>query len=217
MVYYDSQDILNLFVHLNKEHIRYFVIKNIGSEIPKRLKRGKDIDLCVHPADDTNYRRLMRKLGYLRTPHVRGTESGWQCMYGLPAPLMVKHVHTGIMIDSCNKLCVKSLCMKAWIPLDGFITDSVWGKISIDHDYGYYKLDDKTLLVYLLARCIFDKEKFTSEYMAEIDERKPLLRDFWTQEAILRVFFKFAPNLIRLVEMGDYELIIDEYRSFSSY
>jgi hypothetical protein len=116
-----------------------------------------------------------------------------------------------------RRLSCKSLTPRVWIPLDKKIQQSVWDNKIFDKEQNSWRMDDKNLLVYLLARCIFDKRIFSDLYIKEIENHKNLLNDDYVLEALHLVFFNFTPTLMKLLKIDMYKKIINEYISFKEY
>ena len=126
-------------------------------------------------------------------------------------------IEYNLYIDASFALCCKSLVPKTWIPLDKKINQSAWTEKAFDAKNNFWQLDDKNLLIYLLARCIFDKEIFKDAYIIEIEKRLNLFNDIYVREAMELVFFKFTPKLVNLIKNKNYASIINEYISFKEY
>ena len=217
---YIPKELVQSFFHdINQFGIHYVLIKNIGGELPETLKDGKDIDILVMEQDKQLFTQQMIKHGYHALTHPLGVEHGWAFAYGLPEYQFWNKGGTEckFYIDAAFKLCCKSFIPKVWIPLDKKINEDVWKNRSWDEENQWWMLDEKTELIYLLVRCIFDKNEFSGIYVTEIEQRKRLLQDSQVIEKLRLVFFRFTDTLIRMVEAGEYESIIQSYITFSDY
>lgn len=214
------RELITEFFHdINQFEIHYVLIKNIGGELPESLKDGKDIDILVLEEDKDEFTRQMVKKGYHTHTPPLGLEHGWSFAYNLPEYQFWKKSGTdyNLYIDACFKLCCKSFMPKVWIPLDKKINEDIWKKRVWDEKNQWWTLDERTELIYLLVRCVFDKRGFSPLYIAEIEQRKELLKDEEVLEKMRLVFFKFTDTLIRMIEEQKYESIIERYIAFSEY
>jgi len=217
-MYIPQQYIDGFFKMLHQQPINYVLIKNNDNELPSKLLDGKDIDILVHPDDKIKFEISMKGNYHTHTPPL-GRANGWNFGYGLPEYQFWRKDDTeyNLYIDASFALCCKSLVPKTWIPLDRKINESVWVNKIYDEQNGFWKIDERNLLVYLIVRCIFDKKHFSDIYILEIEKRINLLTDSYVGEALGLVFFKFTPNLITLINNKNFESIIKEYISFMEY
>ena len=207
--------IRDFFSLLNKNDIHYLLIKNIGKELPQKLRKGKDIDILVHSDDRMKIAKLMCENGFLYRIHPFGSEHGWHFTYGLEKCQFWEKKN--FYIDICSRLCVKSLTPRTWVPLDEKINSRIWEKSSWNKDLGCACLDEKTLFVYLFARAVFDKREFSAKYIEEIEKRKELLGEPEVRDLLSCVFYKFTEELVQLVENGMYEKIVSKFLTFRDY
>ena len=214
---YAENDVLDFFTKLNERNINYLLIKNIGEELPKKLKYGKDIDILVHPDCYAKYLALMPTWGFKEIVHPHGTKRGWQFLYGMESCHKFEHRQSGIQIDGYAQLATKSIGMNAWLPLDKSIQESVWRNKVWNKQFKWWQMDDKNLLVYLVTRSVFEKEKFSSVYIADIEKLLPLIDEKTVQDKFGKIFFKFAPHLTEMLKEHSLEEIRDTYISFADY
>jgi hypothetical protein len=204
---------------MNESAVDYVLIKNVNNELPSGLLDGKDIDIVVAPQCKTRFERTMQNNDYRAHTNPFGKANGWNFAYGLQEYQFWKKegIPGDLYIDASFALCCKSLTPNIWIPLDGFINETIWKNRIFDDALNCWRMDDKNLLLYLLVRCIFDKRNFTAAYISDIEKLKHLFMDDYVRKAMNLVFFAFAPNLIDLVSRGRYESILTEHLSFSEY
>lgn len=217
---YISKDIImNFFEDINQSEIRYVLIKNIDMELPEKLKDGKDIDILVMEEDKDIFAQYMLSRGFIRQVPPFGVENGWAFAYKLPEYQFWKasSENYDFYIDACFKLCCKSFMPKVWIPLDRVINDDIWKKREWDEEHSWWKMDEKTELIYLLVRSIFDKKEFNDLYIMEIEKRKYLLADMEVVSKLKLIFFKFSECLIAMVQEGKYDDIVQKYVTFTDY
>lgn len=216
-MYICKKTILEFFELLNKKGLRYVLIKNINDELPDMLVDGKDIDILVHPDDYTKYKIVMADNDFSMIFHPEGYKYGWLFLYGVKEFVKFKSIKTGLEVDACFQICTKSINMNAWIPLDKAINASIWKNKVWDEKNHWWIMDDKNLVVYLITRCVFEKELFSSKYIYEIDKRKYLLENIECIKKLNLIFFSFTEELIKLIKNDDYEKICNTYIQFTKY
>lgn len=216
MINIDTHVIGNLFQKLNENYIQYVLIKNIGEELPDKLKYGKDIDILLDFEHDDRYARCMKEMGFEDIVHPESEETGWQMLYGVHNPKK-KKIPNSLEVDVHYELAVQSIQKRQWCPLDKMINQRVWKCKQWDSNLNCWKLDEKTLLVYLIARCVFDKETFSEAYKDEINKRESMLDDSEVTAMLERVFFRYTPYLIREIKAQEYDTIVKKYLAFDKY
>ena len=214
-----EKEIRSFFALLNENKIQYLLIKNIGEELPKNLKDGKDIDILVHPDDRIKFAKLMSENGFLYRIHPFGVEQGWKFAYGLEKHQFweKKYCDCLFYIDVSFRLCVKSLTPKTWVPLDEKLNSSIWENQAWNEELKCPCLDEKTLFIYLFARSVFDKRNFSEKYIAEIEKRKNLLDEAEIQDLLSCIFYNFTDSLIQLAKDGRYGEIVQKFLTFKGY
>ena len=217
--YIEAPEILSFFKLLNDSNINYVLIKNVGGELPYNLKDGKDIDILVKLEDRPLFVKTMLKGGFLKRIPPLGREAGWKFGYQLPEYQFwqKRGIAQNFYIDCCFKLMCKSLTPNYWIPLDISINERIWKNKVWDDDLGCWRIDDKTLFPYLIARCVLDKKEFKSVYVKDINERLQYLDDDEVQAMLSTIFYRFTPMLTELLKAGRYDEIISKYISFKDY
>ena len=217
--YLDNSLIENFFKMLNESGINYVLIKNIGEELPNHLKDGKDIDILVKLEDREAFMKVMLNGGFLKRIHPLGKEAGWRFGYQLPEYQFwqLGGIEQVFYIDCCFKLMCKSLTPKYWVPLDRCINNSVWENKVWDAKLNCWKIDDKTLLSYLLARCVFDKRTFSEVYKEDIEKLLCYIDDSDVQTMLETIFYKFTPVITEMLKAGKYDEIVRSYISFKNY
>ena len=209
--------VINLFFQkLNVNNINYVLIKNIGNELPKQLKYGKDIDILLDYRHDEKYSRCMKEMGFVDIVHPQSEENGWKMLYGVHNPKM-KKIPDSLEVDVHYELAVQSIQKYQWCPLDKIINQRAWKYKQWDTVLNCWKMDEKTLIVYLIARCVFDKENFSDAYRNEINGRENLLDDDEVVEMLEKVFYRYTPTLIHQIKTHEYDMIIERYLAFDKY
>lgn len=214
-----EKDVIEFFDLLNRHKIRYLLIKNIACELPGKLRSGKDIDIIVQPEDRSRFSKVMEENGFLYRIHPFGIEHGWKFAYGLEKHQFWQKKDCGAVfyIDVCFRLCVKSLTPKTWVPLDEKVNSRIWENKAFNEELKCPCIDQKSLFVYLVARCVFDKRGFSENYIAEIEKLRKSTDDFEVRELLSCVFYNFTDTLISLLKTEKYEEIVRRFLSFKDY
>ncbi|MBQ9282613.1 MAG: hypothetical protein IJ207_10545 [Treponema sp.] len=212
-----EKDVMDFFKMLNENHVCFLLIKNTGDELPAKLKPGKNIGIIVNPADKLKFAEVMKKNDFLYRIHPFGREHGWNFAYNLESHQFWQKKNSDYFVDVCFALCVKSLSPMVWVPLDEKINSRVWKNSVLNEKLGCSQLDEKTLLVYLIAHCLFDKRCFSDSYVKAIGDLKSLLGDEDVRKMLKTVFYEFTDSLINLVHADCYSKIFSSYLSFTEY
>ncbi len=216
-MFYKAEDVRELFNILNAHNINYILTKNISDELPDKLKIGKDIDLIIHPNDYDKFKTLLADFGYRKITHPHGKEVGWIFMYGAHENIFLRHATNSLIVDAYAELCTKSIVMNAWLPLDRIIQESVWADKVWDAENQWWIMDDENMIIYLITRSVFEKNKFTEAYIREIDKRMRFLVSPDARRKLEKVFFKFTNTLLKMVSKGKYKEILTAYLMFTDY
>lgn len=216
-MFYNAEDVHALFKLLNDAGINYILTKNIASELPAKLKVGKDIDLIVHPNDYERFKALLLDAGYQKMIHPHGKESGWNFMYGMHENMKCRQPVSNLVVDVYAELCTKSLVRTAWLPLDKVIQQSIWDNKVWDAANQWWIMDDENMVIYLLTRSVFEKNGFSDAYIREIEKRMRLLTNPTTRQKLEKIFFKFTDTLLEKVSARRYKEIFVSYFTFTDY
>lgn len=212
-----EKNIRCFFDELNQSSIDYILIKNIGHELPGKLPVGKDIDILVNPADKELFRSKMKKIGR-RINHPYSSYNGWTNLYGLPEFEFWRIFRSyDLIIDVTYQLCCMSLMPKTWLPLDKHIQESAWKNKVWNDELICWTLDNNTLYVYYLARCIFDKKSFSDKYLSELQHLKDSIDIKAVEKMLNFIFYKFTSRLLKLLQEEKYNDIRTEYLRFIDY
>ena len=106
--------------------------------------------------------------------------------------------------------------MNAWLPLDKKINDSIWKNKVWDAENKWWIMDDENMVIYLITRCVFEKDFFSEGYIHEIKREKSRFIQNPLKKNFIR-FFNFTPKLLELVEADEYEVIVSKFKSFMDY
>lgn len=217
---YISRDEINkVFSSLDGAGTVYALKTNNGNELPDRLTEGKDIDLLVLPDDIEKLRTALEGIGFHRIAAFKGTGNGYRFAYGLIENQIFRKntPQGGLYVDADFALMCMSLQPKIWIPLDKAITRDAFANRVYNQELKCWELDEETRLIYLLARCVFDKHQFTDVYIREIEKRRALMNRRSVAEKLQKVFFRFTPRLISMLNAREYQNIFNAYITFQDY
>jgi len=215
MSYVNPESIIDMFNNLNAAGLRYILIRNINSELPDSLKIGKDIDLLVPYKERSKFINFLIKKGFknIRHPHCNDI-----FLYGVNKFEFFIN-KDNVLLDLNYQLACRSLNAGEWIPLDHKIQDSAWEnkKFNKSDKFAYYSLGTEDEFISLVTRSIFDKKEFQKGYIKRIDE---LINVIDVNDVIAKfqlIFFKFTSVLLSMLKKRQYQMILDQYISFSEY
>ena len=211
----NSNEIINTFELLNKNSIKYILLRNINNELPSKLEMGKDIDILIDKKDENKIVSFFKKNGYVSIPHPFKNDI---FLYGVDR-FEFKY-NNNILFDLNFQIAVRSLDAGQWIPLDRKIQESAWDNRrfeQITEKFGYWALSFEDEFICLVARSIFDKKEFQSGYVKRIEELKSKINIIDVEEKLKLIFFKYTPNLFKQINNKDYKNIIKNYLQFNEY
>lgn len=210
----DGRHICEFFRLLNKEALKYVLIKNDGNLIPHHVEDEKDIDILIHPSE---YDRFLEVINYNLFQRLDGESKKYYFAYKLRPDIYAKKddlfIHAYDML-ACTSLTNMGICK---LPLHQEIQLDIWKNKIWDNHNNWWIMDDCSILIYLLTKSIFDKRMFRQIYKEEIIARKHILRSPDFLRKIEHIFFKFSSTLIGMLENDDYENILMVYTSFTNY
>ena len=210
----DAELIKDFFKLLNKEKIKYVLIKNDEDLIPEQVKDGDDVDILVHPKDYDFFLEVMKKNKYIRLP---GESKKYFFVYKMKADIYLKkkkaffHAYEKLSCVSFTNMGLSKL------PLDTWIQEKIWSTRIWDNEKKWWIMEDKIILLYLITRSIFDKKEFRKRYIKEIELREYILDTIEFKEMCHLVFFKFTNKLIELLKQKKYSEINITYQQFCNY
>lgn len=210
----DPKIIKDFLKLLNKQKLKYVLIKNDGKKLPNNLENGKDIDFLIYPNE---YNRLIEIVDINGYKRLIGEACKRYFLYQLKEDIFIKkedcyfHFYEKL---SCNPLTNMGNCK---IPLDTIIQEYIWKHRIWDKVNNWWIMDDVSILLYLLIRSIFDKKEFREIYIREIEQRIEYIDSEMFYSLAKAVFFGFTARMIKLVKMKKYERILNEYLSYRSY
>ena len=215
--YINSKIIHQFFNFLNTEEISYALIKNVGDELPHKLRVGKDIDIIVKSDSVERFHLIMPQIAR-KIIHPLGKEMGWRNIYGLDDfEFWRLKTADDIFIDVTTKLCCHSLMPQIWLPLDNLIQKDLWNNKLFNKEKGWWQLDENILFTYLIIRCVFDKHKFTEIYTKEILIHRRNISTDIVMTYLKLEFFNFSETLLDLIDTCRFEDIIPSYLRFCKY
>ena len=151
--------------------------------------------------------------------HPKGRENGWTYSYGLIESQKWKKQGKkyDLSLDIYYQLMCSSLQPKIWVPLDRSINEDAMNNRVFNYNLKCWELDDETRLIYLIARSVFDKTRFTDAYVKEIEKKAYCYNNDSFINKMNKVFFNFTDNLLDLLKNKQYSEIIERYITFTGY
>ncbi len=215
-IYIDKQEIINFFNLLNKSNIEYILLRNIGNELPSKLKVGKDIDLLVLKKDIKKINQFFEINGYEKINHPSESDI---YLYGVDKFEFRYNKNNKILIDLNFQLSCRSLDEGQWVPFDEKHQKSAWvnKKFVNNSDLNYYTLSFEDEFIALVIRSIFDKKKFEQGYIKRITKLIKLIDKDNVLSKFELTFFKYSKKLLQQLENKEFDKIINSYLSFKEY
>lgn len=210
----DAKIIMDFFEVLNKNNLKYVLIKNDDNVLPYLLESGNDIDFLIHPSDYDRLIDIVVLNGYERRI---GESCKRYFLYQLREDIFLRrddcyfHFYEAL---SCNPLTNMGKCK---MPLEKTVQEYVWNNRIWDSVNNWWIMDDISILLYLIVRSVFDKMCFRDKYVREIEKRIEKIdeKDFFVLART--VFFGFTSRMIEMVKEKKYESILGEYLSYTDY
>jgi hypothetical protein len=211
-----SHHIVAILSTLACSDIPYRLLRNIGNELPDRLKKGKDIDILIHWDDKEKVDRFLKQNSFQKVSHPLRKD---KFLYGVHPFQFYKHTSVNVFIDCHFELACRSLNQGEWIPLDHRIQQQAWSECS-PHRLGgivVAGLPHVCECLHILTRCVFDKRYFNDNYIGRIEELAEILSDPELLEVFQPVFFRFSGTLLQLIRAKRYDEIISAHLGFMEY
>jgi hypothetical protein len=210
----DANIIKDFFEVLNKNNLKYVLIKNDDNVIPNQLESGEDIDFLIHPSDYDRLIDVVISNGYEKR---MGESCKRYFLYQLREDIFLRkgdcyfHFYEAL---SCNPLTNMGKCK---MPLENMVQEYIWNHRIRDSVNRWWIMDDISILLYLIVRSIFDKMCFRSKYIREIEKRIAYIdeEDFFLLART--VFYGFTSRMIQMVKNKNYERVLNEYLSYTNY
>src|SRR5690554_1548038 len=211
----DGQKVAELFNLLIDGGVKFALLRNFNNEIPDKLSVDNDIDIIVNPDDLKLLRTILKKNKWKEVRHPWDFGNNFVFLYSMNSFLFYRK--DGISLDICFQLCCRSLNRGEWFPLDEAIQVSVWENRKEVSDVWRYELSNEDYLIHLITRSIFDKKKFTENYIQAIESVLHFTDKMKVKAKLEVVFFKFTDTLIDCIYSKEYNSIVNRYITFSDY
>jgi hypothetical protein len=212
----NQEEIIKIFNLLNVSSLDYILIRNINSELPDKLKSGKDIDILVKKEQKNRFINFLKKNNYCQIPHPFKNDA---YLYGADKFIFFYNKKNDILFDLNFQLVCRSLNAGEWIPLDQQIQNSIWEnkKFIKNNNFSSWFLDDEDEFLMLVVRSVFDKKEFQAGYIQRIGQLYKTIDIKKVEEKMKSIFFKYTPYLLSQINDKQYKEIIDNYIKFREY
>ncbi len=211
--YFEKEEVSSCFDILNKANINYILLRNINNELPEKLLRTKDIDIIVHKDNLQLLHEIFLLNGWkqIRHPYYKTP-----FLYAMtPFRFYDKN---GLHIDISCELSCRSLNDGEWFPLHQKIQDDIWlNKVDIKSKPWKYELSSEDEFIHLITRCIFDKKKFSKEYILRIDFLFNKIDLEITLSKLHLIFYNFSNKLIDMISAKEYNYLPKTYITYKDY
>ena len=202
-------------IDLNSTGCDWILLKKTENELLEDFAVVKDIGILVQSIDKESMHASLLALDFKEIPHPQRLETR---LYGVDE-FRLYQSSKGVLINVNFQVAVKSLDDGQWIPLDHLIQASIWKNYElVSIGCAIVKMPSpEDLFVITIAQCIFNMRLIPDWHRGYLyDLVKCCERDSLLVRLRL-VFFKFAENLLSLVEQTSFDLIITNHFSFSDY
>ena len=210
----DSEIIISFFDFLNRNNLKYTLIKNDDEVLPYSLESDNDIDFLIHPSDYDRLISLAKENGYEK---LIGESCKKYFLEQLKEDILLKdkdcYFHFYELL-SCTPLTNMGDCK---IPLDSKVQAYIWEHRRWDGINNWWIMDDISILLYLIVRSVFDKKEFRAKYIREIEKRINYIHNQEFVELANTVFFGFTSKLVELIGNKQYEHVLASYISYKEY
>ena len=217
MNFIQASELKKIFKLLNEAEVNYILMRNLGNEIPSNLIIGKDIDILINRSERNKIIKFLNSNEYKIINHPLKNAT---FLYGVDKFEFLFNKNNKILFDLNFQISVKSLDFGQIIPLDQSIQESAWKNKRLENlndSLSYWTFGYEDEFVCLVARSIFDKNKFELNYIERINKILNLINKDDVIFKLNKVFFKFTPSLIKLIEDQKFNKIINNYLEFREY
>jgi hypothetical protein len=168
------------------------LLRHDDMPVLSKILKGRKIKQCIHPL---------------------GKKNGYKFLYRMNEFQLYKF--NDLYLEFFFQLPCASLTPKTWMPLDLAIQTRLWEQ-EIRKD-GLLWVDDLNQYLFHLCWAIFANNGFSPFEKDFLISHKTVLDDLEFEQFASLVFFKFTPDLLRLLKEDRYDDILPSYYKFSDY
>lgn len=172
--------------------------------------KPKLVTLLINP--DSKF-KWQKKLSVQKLPHPYGEENGYTFLYQMKPFEMYEH--NGYYYEIMRQVPCSSLTPKTWIPLDKIIQKSVWENACVKDGIKHVTSEDR--FIYLISQAIFQKRCFSDKTKKYLEENSQVLQSPSFKAKTEMVVFGFFDRLTGHLAEKNYNLLIEDYYSYSDY
>ena len=203
----------NLFHEFASSDIEFLVLRN-HEDIPGKISLTNDLDLLVK----SNYNKILQKIMHNYGFKMRKEKFHHNIYLYKSLP----HIHfynfkNKLHVDVVNNLSYRSPNNNEWVSVHEQIQKSIWENKLKTSFLWLYKPSAHDELIHLICHCLFDKRNFNNRYKLRIKELLTECDKFLLRNNLEHVFFKFTERLITILNNNEFDILIQEYFSFSNY
>lgn len=194
-------DLIDLF---QKADVKYYLIDNLVIDNSVNIK-GTFI------VEEDKFSKIRELLCAVSKENMY---QGFPFLYSTLCPVVID-VEEGTYAI-WDRLCCNSMFEKAILPLDKYCNKLSWEQAKADNN-GIICASDSTRMLYILANCILEKQRFDETDIAFIRLHKDVLRDAVFVSMVYKIFFEFTEKLIAMLQKEKYDDIVLSYVTNKEY
>lgn len=175
--------------------------------------QDKMVTMMLHHDDRTKLNEILKSRKFKPCIHPMGKKSGYRFLYRMDEFLLYKY--DGVYLEVFFQLPCASLTPKTWMPLDMSIQTRLWEQKSRQDNMLW--VDELNQYIFHLCWVIFVNNGFSPYEKGFLIAHKDVLDDLEFTRLASLVFFKFTPDLVRLLREDRFDDILPLYYQFSNY
>jgi hypothetical protein len=217
MEYVKPEFVYEVFDCLKEHSIEYVLLRNMGDELPYKLKKTKDIDLLINPRDKKKLKKILVSNGWLEGRHPWNFGDNFVFLYSMDKFLVFNK--NNIALDICFQINCRSLNNGEWFPLDEIVQESVFKnkKEEALGDGSVFRLSNEDEFIHLLTRAVFDKKVIPEDYIEKIMSLYEKINREDVIEKLDLIFFKFTSTLLKMVAAKEFNVLRHKYLTYKDY
>ena len=122
-----------------------------------------------------------------------------------------------VKLTVCFQLACRSTLNGEWVPLDRKINNFAMDRIVMAEGADTYEPMPEDFLCYLLAKCVYTEKGFSEEDKRRITKCSKKVDTNVLMPKIEGVFFHFSETMLKMIDEGDFEHIIEALWRYAEY
>jgi hypothetical protein len=175
--------------------------------------QNKMITMMTRHSDVARLGEILKGKRFKQCIHPMGKKRGYRYLYRMNEFLLYKY--KGIYLEFYFQLPCASLTPRTWMPLDLAIQTRLWEQN--ERKNGLLWVDNLNQYLFHLCWAIFSNSGFSPYEKEFLASHKAVLEELEFARLTSLVFFKFTPDLLRLLKEDRFDDILPSYYQFSNY